>query len=123
MKGRSFKPDFAYCSPATRTKQTFEALNLGISNINSDQKLYLGTSGDYLNYLTNTDNTYTNVLLLGHNPSIHQTARFLGQKHDDIRLISYAPCTLTILNADIENWNELSPELVTIEDIIAPQAH
>ncbi len=119
-------PDHVYCSSAKRTQMTLDALNLTMkATANIHKELYSGTVSDYINLLKETEETAlsNNILLIGHNPSIHETALFLSQHKDDVRLLSYAPCTLMILKTNITHWADLSPAHSTIHCVIPPNSH
>lgn len=117
MRGKQQHPSFVYCSPAKRTSMTLDALSLNAPAPNQDPKLYLGTAGDYLNFLQQISEDHSSALLIGHNPSIHEIVRFLSQNSNDIRLLSYAPCTLTILSVT-GSWKDLSPSNCILHDIL-----
>lgn len=121
MLDGGYTPNTVYCSPAIRTKMTFDTLGLNTSNITRPKELYSGTAGDYFHALQNTNNAHDRVLLVGHNPSIHEIVRLLAKQRDDTRLLSYRPCTLTILETDISNWADLTPANAVIKDVIAPR--
>ena len=118
MQDGGYAPNIVYCSPATRTQMTFDILGLSTNNVTRPKELYSGTAGDYLHTLQSTDNAHDHVLLVGHNPSIHEIVRLLAKQRDDMRLLSYRPCTLTILETNIENWADLTPANASIKDVI-----
>ncbi len=120
MATEGYHPDTVICSPAKRTEMTLKALNLPTPSIHTPQKLYLGTADDYIHFLQNIEKESGSALLIGHNPSIHETVRLLSQYRDDVRLLSYAPCTFTILETNIESWSALSPAKSALKNIITP---
>lgn len=122
MTKKKYTPDFIYCSDALRTSTTLDSLSIKEARVEKDNKLYTGTSGDYIDLIQKTGSQYHNVLIIGHNPSIHETVRFLVQYQGDIRLLSYRPCTLTVMKTNISDWSELSPSYSAIHDILIPEA-
>ncbi|MGB1077631.1 MAG: SixA phosphatase family protein, partial [Bdellovibrionales bacterium] len=120
MKKKGYRPDFVHCSQARRVNMTIEALDLRNTRVKESEKLYLGEAGKYVDLLQHTGNQYNDVLIAGHNPAIHDTVRFLAQYADDIRLMSYRPCTLTVLKTNITDWLELCSGNAAVHDIIVP---
>ena len=120
MKKKNYHPDFVHCSQALRVNKTIETLDLRDTRIEESEKLYLGRASEYINALQHTGNQYKEVLIVGHNPAIHDAVRFLVQYADDIRLMSYRPCTLTVLKTSISDWNDLSSGNAAVQDIIVP---
>ena len=70
-----FHPRTILCSPALRTQQTLDALELDTS-IKTDfiQKLYYGSINDYLSLIESTTVTGFPLLLIGHNPVLSSLA-------------------------------------------------
>lgn len=118
MVRERYVPQTILCSSATRTRQTLELLSFKDPVVEYSEKLYLGTAGDYIHALQNLPETYNNVLLIGHNPSIHEAVKFLCQYRDDVRLLSYSPCTFTALSSNIDTWKAIKPAKASLLDII-----
>ena len=107
--------DLCLCSSATRTKMTLEnAIEGGtkISNTSHLDELYNAPAGVLLNAVQQAD-TSKNLLLIAHNPGIHQLANILcSEDETTIReklWFQYAPATLSILDCSIQKWADIQP--------------
>lgn len=112
------------CSGATRTKMTLESAiegNTQINKTNFIDELYNAPAGVLLNAIQQAD-TANDLLLIAHNPGIHQLANILA--HEDESAIreklrfQYAPATLSILDCQIEKWADIKPAQNTLLDFI-----
>lgn len=107
-------PDFVLCSPARRTKETLALLLPDTqAEINYVPELYDGSAGGYLEQIKEAADRADTLLLVGHNPSIHQLVAFLTGSADNEmgrRLQSiYSPGTLAVFACDVQNWKDLQP--------------
>lgn len=113
MARKKYQPDFVLCSPAIRTKQTLEFVSESVKPVSTDfpKIIYEGISDDLLELVQNMGDQYQSVLLVGHNPAIHQFAASLA--HEDTPTLmnrlaaGYAPATLTVLDVQAEEWADL----------------
>lgn len=118
--------NLAICSSALRTKMTLENIEQAGADINKtifSDEIYNGSSGDLLNAIQNCD-TQENLLIVAHNPGIHQLANLLC--HDDKTSAreqlkyNYAPATLSILECPITNWTDIQPAQNKLIDFMSP---
>ncbi len=72
-------------SPATRTKQTAEivAKELGISNIIYNKDIYESSSNAIAQIVTEINDNYNNVMLVGHNPTFSGMMEYFTNKEID----------------------------------------
>lgn len=123
MKDKSYQPDLIYCSPALRTKQTLAGLLEGIEAraTESPRNIYESGANALLDVLQRTPDNINAVLLVAHNPSIHQLAATLaaddGGLYEQL-LTGYAPATLTVLDCDIEVWSTIRPGANAMVDLL-----
>ncbi len=126
MKSKNFIPDFVLCSPATRTRQTLDKIleTLGPVQTEFARVIYEGGYNELLELVRNTDDACDAILIVGHNPAIHQFAASMAEEDCNPALgklnLSYAPGTLTVLNVPHENWASLSHGQNRLVDLIAP---
>ncbi len=124
MKQKNYTPDGVLCSPAIRARQTLECLLQSLPPVPAIYKeiIYEGGCEDLLDLVRETDDRYAALLLVGHNPSVHQFAASMAR--DDSSplmegLVSgYAPGTLTILECPRSAWAELKPGGNRLADIL-----
>jgi phosphohistidine phosphatase len=114
MQERGYVPDFILCSPVTRTRQTLDQILASLGKIQSEfeKTIYEGGYNELMNLVQNVDDACTSLLLVGHNPSIHQFAASLA--HDSGEMMNrlsmgYAPATLTVLDVPRASWADVQP--------------
>lgn len=80
MRGLGLIPDLVLVSSARRTLQTLEALQPwdDAPLVEPMDALYLASAHSMLDVLNNVTETVRSVLLIGHNPGMHELAMFLA---------------------------------------------
>ncbi|MCS7018606.1 MAG: histidine phosphatase family protein [Cytophagales bacterium] len=98
-------PQVILASSAERTRHTAELLaeNLGLSqsDIQLNDELYNATPRVLLQVISQIDDAYEKVMLVGHNPAISYMAEWLTNSHDINRM---ANCGMAYLQLDLTNW-------------------
>jgi len=130
MQDHAWRPDFALCSSAVRTRQTLSDV-LGALNIAPpaafSQDIYRGSTSDYLDALRGVDDAYGSVLLVAHNPSIHGVAAMLADdghaKAYQTLISGYAPATLCVLDYEGARWAKLSPACGRLVAVLSPSVY
>ncbi|MGH1456643.1 MAG: SixA phosphatase family protein [Alphaproteobacteria bacterium] len=126
MQKKGFIPDLILCSSALRTKQTLEGLqhSLGVENVEYQDILYNGSTGDYLYQIQQVDDAYNNILFIAHNPSIYELVILLGGMGNDsvMQRLSegYQPATLSVIDVKAEHWADIQPAENTLLTIKNP---
>jgi phosphohistidine phosphatase len=126
MKAKGYVPDFILCSPVTRTRQTHEQICEGIGKIQTEfpKSIYEGGYGELLSLTQGTDDQFSSLMVVGHNPSIHQFAASLalddGHPAFNMLALGYAPATLTVLDIPHASWKDLQPGENKIVEMIEP---
>lgn len=117
--------DLAICSGSKRTLMTLAAVEETFPNIKKSEindKLYNAPAGEILNTIQRAPND--NILIVAHNPGIHDVVRTLVGEGDkekiDIVNMFYSPGTLSVLECKIKNWNEIQPRQNILEDLFIP---
>lgn len=127
MLEKGYTPQAVFCSPALRTKETYEDIAACIGSaeyIDDREKLYHASPGDLLTLLQAQQEHISSTLIVNHNPSIHQLAFMLtGEAPKDVfqeLAVVYKPCTLTVLDCPIERWSALMPGQNRLVALIPP---
>lgn len=84
LRAHGLRPDRVLCSPATRTRQTLQALgDLGCTDLREEEAIYAASPG-VLIALADAHADARRLLLVGHNPGLEQLAALLhsGQSGD-----------------------------------------
>ena len=112
LDGRGLRPTKALVSAATRTRQTFEIVDaaLGGVPVSYEDALFTDTATQVANRLRDTPVSQSDLMIVGHNPSIQEAAISLTRDGDitDLQRIrgSFPPCGLAILSFDTDDWPE-----------------
>ena len=126
MQAKDYIPALTLCSPAARTKQTLEGLSdtLGALKVENPEHLYGAAPGDMLSLIQGTKNEYTSLLIVAHNPTIHHIAAMLcdeNSEHYNNVNMQYAPCTMSVLDCNVEKWQHIQPGQNRLVDLIKPE--
>ena len=127
-KARLPWPERILCSDARRTRETMDQLCLGAGEtpVPCEPRLYNTLPGTQLSLAQATEETVQTLLLIGHNPTMHQTAAMFSQAQSFSSeagkwlMSHYPPCTLTVLRLPQGmEWAELAPASLKLEWIHA----
>ena len=108
IKDKGIVPSLIISSTALRAKATAELVAKGCGyqgDIVLNSSLYEAKPKDYLAVLEMLSDRYSNVLIVGHNPTVEDTIQMLTDSPDVVAIPS---CALTHINLLIEKWSELS---------------
>lgn len=104
------------CSTAVRTRQTLASLEQhnNYPKIEFSDRLYGGSVGDVLACIHDVQDTVKRILIIGHEPGIPQTLRFLSSP-DTMNIVgwnggSYPVCTLSMIETDAKKWADIQPQ-------------
>jgi len=120
-------PEIIRCSDALRTQQTCKHLCQGAGEAIPDTwepVLYDANPGDVLEIIQALPAETRSALIIGHNPTIHQTAAMLSQPETlygpagKSLMRGYAPCTLTVMHVPSERtWAQIAPATLILHSI------
>jgi phosphohistidine phosphatase len=122
-------PDLVCCSDSARTRQTFLRMQeqtperLPVSYQNG---LYLASAGDLLDYVNAIPEAAGRVMLIGHNPGMHQLARILCRGGDAEGLNALEEKFPTAALALVEfpdslRWSQVTPNSGTLKAFWRPK--
>jgi phosphohistidine phosphatase len=107
-------PQQAFVSDAARTRETFAQLSSSLDRQPDAQfegTLYLAAAHQILDVIRTAPEDCDALLVIGHNPGIHQLAYDLGQRgpHKLVTALAakFPTCALAVIDCDISSWNEL----------------
>jgi phosphohistidine phosphatase len=119
-------PDMALVSPALRTKMTWDEAKPAIGDIEVryDKALYLASSDLVLRQLQSVPDRVVTLILVGHNPSLHDLAQELtgfGDRYALARLRDHMPtAAIVVLECDIDHWFDLAVRSARLERFRTP---
>jgi phosphohistidine phosphatase len=131
MQAHGLSPDLVLVSAAKRTMQTLEALEPWDETplIEPMESLYLATSDQYLAALQAVPETVRSVLLIGHNPGLHDLALLLmaprppGEAAQAAHRLGAGFPTAALAEMTVSTpWSELAPGGARLVRFLTPRA-
>lgn len=128
LKENEIIPDRIISSDALRTKQTAKNIlrESGIATkAEFTKNLYLATPGEILKEIAKTDNDFSSLMVVCHNPGAEQLAKYLAGSGDDevIKRLKtkYSTAGLACLTLKSNNWQQLDPACGNLDNFITPK--
>jgi phosphohistidine phosphatase len=125
LRARGWLPDLVLCSSARRTWETAALLDLPADiEIEIEHDLYLADVEDVIACVRGVDEATGTVMVIGHNPTMHEVALDMARTGDPdalSRLTSAYP-TGALARLELEGpWQELEPGSATLTDFVVPR--
>lgn len=102
LAGLGLRPDLVLCSPSTRTRQTAE-LALPGADVVFEPDIYQAYPDELLTLIRRSDPGVRTLVLVGHNPGVHELVQGLTDAEDDP---GFPPGAFAVIEAGGE-WAEL----------------
>jgi phosphohistidine phosphatase len=125
---KGIAPDTALVSPSLRTRQTWQAISaeLGVDAADPTiaEQIYDNTVEDLLEVVHAIDPDATSVVIIGHNPSIHDLVLLIAadpMATEPSLAASYPTSAISVLDVPVE-WAEIGPGGTTLRDFVVPRA-
>jgi len=104
FRSKKIKLDMVFSSPSKRTIETLEHFfQLEKPKIEFEESIYHASLDDILSVIFGIPEHMNNIMLVGHNPSMHEITEFLGNEF----INKYPTCCLAAFKTDI-SWDKLS---------------
>lgn len=105
--------DRVIASPAERVRRTIEATALALEPI-FDERAYLAEPAALIDMLRTAPDEAAAILLVGHNPGLHELLFWLADPDDESALIAQASdefptAAFALLELEIDDWAGLAP--------------
>ena len=100
---RPLSPGLVLCSPSVRTRRTAELLGLD-APVEIERDIYEAYPDDLFGVLRRTDGEIASVVLVGHNPGVHELVAALT----DTRLDGFPPGAYAVIELDVP-WEDAAP--------------
>lgn len=122
LKAAGNLPQIVLCSDAVRTRQTLESLGLTLPTQLSST-LYLASAGELFAALQQCDNAVQHVMLVGHNPGVHElVVTLMGEAvhEEDVQQLAlkFPTCALAQLTVALPHWRDLQPHSATLTKLL-----
>ena len=122
-------PDLTLVSTAQRTRETWQYVAGSFSGkpaVSFDDRLYNSTADGILAVVKEADRAVSTLLVIGHNPGMHETAVRLiasGDVETRERLNESMPTSgLAVIDFAAESWSKLHPHSGRLDRFITPRS-
>ena len=122
-----FKPQHVLCSAARRTLDTFEGIAAALDHpkLQTERLLYNGGTDDYLDILSAIDDSVQSLMLIGHNPTCDDLARYLTKPSSPAaqKLMErhFGTATMAIFDFDGSGWDNLAAASCSLVQLLRPK--
>jgi phosphohistidine phosphatase len=128
MARHDLVPDRALVSPAARTRQTWEpvaGLLKGRTAVHYEGRLYEAGAQTLFNLIRELGDDAHALLVVGHNPALHDLARLLiasGDVEARERLNEKLPTSgLAVIDFAFDDWEKLHPRSGRLDRFVTPR--
>jgi phosphohistidine phosphatase len=124
LRGLGCSPELVLCSPAARTRETLEVVGpaLAASTVVLEEDLYGASSDQLLARLRRVPDAVASVMLVGHNPGLHQLALALASAGDELGRLGAKFPTAALATLDSRKpWSRLGPGDGTLSAFVVPK--
>ncbi|MEW2356520.1 histidine phosphatase family protein [Spirillospora sp. NPDC029432] len=104
LRGAALAPDLVLCSTAVRTRETLDGLAFTTSEVAYEASIYDNDPEALLSLVRETGDEVDTLLLVGHNPSVHQLVHDLTGSAPE----SFPTCALAVIDVP-GGWAEAWP--------------
>lgn len=129
MANHAFMPDRVLVSPAIRTQETWKSASAAFRpapGATTVERLYDATVHTILAVIKDVPASAHTLLVIGHNPGLHELARLLmasGDVETREQLIEKLPTSgLVIIDFAVDAWGGLHPHSGRLERFVTPQS-
>lgn len=128
MAANNLRPQKIIASSSTRTTETTMIISDclgGKIDFSLESRLYLASVYDLFSIVTGFDEDLDSILLVGHNPGIHQFCmEFAGtgdkQVYRNMRS-NFPPAALACFELKVDNWYEVAPQAGHLSQFVTPK--
>lgn len=131
IKSKKYKPDIVLCSTARRTVETYDLVKeaLGDAPVMFEESLYLAETRNLIERIKWLDDSFSSVLMIGHNPGFEQVANSLTrspEKEDEERLHKrmrdkFSTASFVVIKMPVEQWRDVKVGLGKLKDFMRPK--
>jgi phosphohistidine phosphatase len=126
IRRERIQPALVLCSPSRRTRQTLEAIEASLGKrcaVEVVPQLYGASEEELLEQLRALPESVGSVMLIGHNPGLHNLALVLASRGADrLQLVGKFPTgALATLVVRSEGWTALGPGTAELVDYVVPR--
>jgi phosphohistidine phosphatase len=124
MRAAGVEPQLVLCSTARRARETLARIEpaLGRGAVKVERQLYLAGADALTDRLRRVPDRVDSVLVIGHNPGMHELALALAGSSASPALRAKFPTgALATLDLGIDSWRELEAECGELRGFVRPR--
>lgn len=116
-------PALVLCSPAVRTQETLDLLRPALAEVAAEveEQLYGASSETLLERIHSVPDDVGSVLLIGHNPGLHDLALALASSGAKLERLEAKFPTAALATLALERWSSLSPGDAELVAYVVPK--
>ncbi len=118
-------PDVVLCSTTRRTRETLAGLQDVLPShckIVFDDDLYLASRPLLVTKIQETEDEYSALMLVGHNPGLEQLLSWLIGDDTDSSLIKFLPpCGFVKLAFNVNSWDRIKQGSALLKNYVLPE--
>lgn len=119
-QGTTFKTIFS--SPARRTRETITRMLLTLpsqdTQLTFDRNLYTFERDELLQAIRRLDDTLNDVMIVGHNPAMHEALRWLT----GAPIATFPTCAAAQLTLDLPRWTKIRKGSAQLNWVLQPKS-
>lgn len=119
MRSRGYMPEVIISSPAVRARDTARLAKESAGfevEIQHDERIYEASPQTLRKVAMSTDDRYSSLMLVGHNPGMEGFVRYLTGK-----LETMPTAALAVIDLDIDSWKQIDVGVGQLRQIIRPK--
>lgn len=127
MQQHAMVPDKILCSTAVRAKETLRYVDqqqTSSTPVEYLEKLYMASANEMLGIVSKVSDDVRSLMLVGHNPGMHQLCLKLAAHGDEASLdtlhIKYPTCTLTAISF-AGSWSDIAQVQGMLKCFVTPK--
>ena len=124
LRRQGIEPELVLCSSAARTRETLELLRpaLGGATVVVEDELYGASADRLLARVRLVPDEVGSVLVIGHNPGLHELALALASAGDELeRLEQKFPTAALATLEPAQPWSRVEPRGATLAAYVVPK--
>jgi phosphohistidine phosphatase len=125
IREQGIAPELVICSTARRARQTLEGIEpaRGTRTVQVEEQVYLADANALLERLRRVPDQLSSVLLIGHNPALHDLALELARPGSKLHGLDtkYPTGALVTLSFDDSSWRDLDRGRATVAEVVRPR--
>jgi phosphohistidine phosphatase len=129
MADAGLRPRLILCSEAVRTRQTLDLVlpyMKSAPRVSIERGLYLASSATMIARLRRVEGDVPHVLMIGHDPGMHETALALPGAGDPATLAllarKFPTAGLAVITFATASWSEIGPGMGTLVRFVTPKS-